>query len=174
MKIHNTIFKALIALFVIMLGINTTAEAQSVSVNLGSLLGGGSGASKKISKKSYTTSQLEDAVEWIDEESVKAIQKYEESLPCFGFKKEHPEFKNAKIGGIGLMNDHWNSKISDGYCIRYWIVYELTDGRNIMTSSRAFRRWSTGEVTQRDDKNFEGTSSLGWTFHEVTDWVRKN
>ena len=51
MKIHNTIFKALIALFVIVLGINTTAEAQSVSVNLGGLLGGGGGASKKISKK---------------------------------------------------------------------------------------------------------------------------
>lgn len=122
--------------------------------------------------KKYTSEELDDMIEWNDEDAISAITKYENSMPCFGFKETHPEFKNAKIGGVGLLANKWR-EYSDGYGIRYWIVYELTDGRNIVTFSRAFKKWTYGEVIQRDDHDINNTRHMGQPFNEVTDWVRK-
>lgn len=119
-------------------------------------------------EKKYTTAELEDMVEWTDQESIDAIIKYESSLPCAGFKNSHPEFKNCKIGAVGLMERAWRegSEWDSYYAIRYWVVYELTDGRNIVTFSSAQKKFRYGDVENRWRK-YENE------FHEVTDWQRK-
>lgn len=113
----------------------------------------------------YTSEQLDDMIEWNNDEAIAEILKYESSLPCAGFKEEHPEFKNCKIGGIGLMSNGW----SDGdryYMMDYWVVYELTDGRNVGTFSTARKMFRYGDVESRWRQQGAG-------FFEVTDWQRK-
>ena len=122
--------------------------------------------------KKYTTEELEDMVEWNDTESINTIIKYESSLPCAGFKETHPEFKNCKIGGVGLLRNRWK-EFSDGYGMKYWVVYELTDGRNIVTFNRAFKKWTYGEITLRNNVELDKVVYFPQEFHEVTDWVRK-
>ena len=169
MKNRKSIFTAIIALLVLMIGVSYTAEAQTVSLNFGKMF---NKENKKKKGQTYTTEELEDMVEWTDKESINVIREYEESLPCMGFKKEHPEFKGAKVGGIGLLHNKWK-EYSDGYGMRYWVVYELTDGRNIVTFCRAFKKWTHGDVTQRDDIDYDCTTHLGYKFHEVSDWQRE-
>lgn len=115
--------------------------------------------------QTYTSDQLDDLIEWNDQDAIAEILKYENSLPCAGFKDKHPEFKNCKIGAIGLMSNQWADG-TDYYWVDYWVVYELTDGRNIVTFSTARKKFRYGDVENRWRK-------FNDEFHEVTDWQRK-
>ena len=110
-----------------------------------------------------TTDELEDMVQWNDKGTINMIAEYESSLPYAGFKASHPEFKNCKIGGVGLLYNKWQ-EYSASYGMKYWVVYELTDGRNIVTFNRVYKKWTYGDIDNRD--NYD-------EFHEVTDWQRK-
>ena len=112
----------------------------------------------------YTTDQLDDMVKWIDRATINMIVEYESSRPYAGFKDTHPELKNCKIGGVGLMNDGWGTTNYDDHWMSYWVVYELTDGRNIVTFSEVTRKLTYGDIYRRDSKG---------GFFEVTDWQRK-
>lgn len=124
--------------------------------------------------KKYTADALDDLVEWIDQESVNQIIKYETSLPCAGFKDIAPELKNCKVAAVGLQDKSWiefSHKGNDGfthwdYRMDYWVVYELTDGRNLVTFCTAVKESKYGDVTSKFKRN-------GEFFHEVTDWQRK-
>lgn len=124
--------------------------------------------------KTYTTAELEDMIEWNDQESIDKIIKYESSLPCAGFKDTHPEFKNCKVAAVGLKSNEWREvKETDNYgyanwfyVMSYWVVYELADGRNIVTFSAAREKSKYGDVISKQQ------TKTG-DFHEVTDWQRK-
>ena len=115
--------------------------------------------------KKYTSDEHDDLIEWNDQESIDKIIKYESSLPYAGFREKHPEFKNCKIGGIGLMESQWNDG-NNWWYIDYWVVYELADGRNIMTISTARKKFRYGDVENRYRQNED-------RFHEVIDRKRK-
>jgi len=124
--------------------------------------------------KKYTTDALDDLIEWNDQESIDIILKYENSLPCAGFKDIAPELKNCKVAAIGLQDKGWIERTRKGgdgfthwyYEIDYWVVYELTDGRNIVTFCTAEKDSKYGDVTSKAKRP-------GVSFHEVTDWERK-
>ena len=125
--------------------------------------------------KKYTTDELEDMCEWADETSIVSIAKYEASLPYAGFKNTNPELKNCTVGCVGLMDTEWreqSEKDSKGYTnwfytIKYWVLYELEDGRNIITFSIARKEGKYADVTRKwQVKDGE--------FHEVTDWERED
>ena len=124
--------------------------------------------------KTYTTEELEDMIEWNDKESIDKIIKYESSLPCAGFKDTHPEFKNCKVAAVGLRSNEWREvKETDSYgyanwfyVMNYWVVYELADGRNIVTFSTAREKSKYGDVISK-------AQTKTGDFHEVTDWKRE-
>ena len=113
----------------------------------------------------YTVEELEDLIEWNDEESINKIMQFESSRPYAGFKETHPEFKNCKVGGVGLIEGQWHDG-NNWWYIDYWVVYELTDGRNIVTFSTARKKFRYGDVEDR-------YREIEDRFHEVTDWKRK-
>ena len=117
--------------------------------------------------RTYTTEELYDMIEWKDEEAINEILKYENSLTYAGFRDTHPEFKNCKVGAVGLMTNQWvDNPNATYYWVDYWVVYELTDGRNIVTFSTARKKFRYGDVENRYREHAD-------RFHEVTDWVRK-
>ena len=117
--------------------------------------------------RTYTTEELYDMIEWKDEDTINEILKYENSLTYAGFRETHPEFKNCKVGAIGLMTNQWvDNDNAKYYWVDYWVVYELTDGRNIVTFSTARKKFRYGDVENRYREHAD-------RFHEVTDWVRK-
>lgn len=113
----------------------------------------------------FTTNELNEMIKWNDEESINKIMQFESSRPYAGFKDTHPEFKDCKIGGIGLMEEKWNDG-NNWWYIDYWVVYELTDGRNIVTFSTARKKFRYGDVEERFRK-------IKDRFNEVSDWKRK-
>jgi len=124
--------------------------------------------------RKYTTDELDEMVEWLDQESIDKIVKYESSLPYAGFKGL-PEFKNCKIGGVGLMSREWKeTKDTDYYSntvdwyyeMRYWVVYELADGRNMVSFNVAREKSRYGDVINRYQRTKD-------RFNEVSDWQRK-
>lgn len=124
--------------------------------------------------KTYTTDALDYLIEWNDQESINQILKYENSLPYAGFKDIAPELKNCKVAAIGLQDNTWRERSfrgNDGYThwnydLDYWVVYELTDGRNIVTFCTAIKESEYGDVVRKCKRP-------GFFFHEVTDWQRK-
>lgn len=124
-------------------------------------------------EKKYTTDELDDMVEWTDKESIADITKYEESLPYAGFKATNPEMKNCKVAAVGLLKNAWTEYPyeEDGfykkyYWLDYWVVYELTNGRNVVALSRAIKNSKYGDVVRKEVSGVE-------RIHEVTDWKRK-
>lgn len=122
----------------------------------------------------YTVDQLYDKVKWMDQESINKIMKYESSLPGAGFRDTHPEFKNCKVAAVGLMDNQWYEKTGTDnngykewfYLMEYWVIYELADGRNVVTFSIARENSRYGDVISKWQKR-------SGEFHEVSDWVRK-
>ncbi|MBR2103974.1 MAG: hypothetical protein IJ933_01675 [Bacteroidales bacterium] len=132
--------------------------------------------------KKYTTAELEDMVNWLDKNTINEIMEYESSRPYAGWDREsHPELKNCKVAAIGLISDAWkeNSEtirhVNYGaynidwdekkthYDMKYYAIYELTDGRNIAMICTASKECRSCEIKFRHDEEF----------HEVTDWQRK-
>ena len=120
-----------------------------------------------------TSDQLDNMIEWNDQESMESIIKYEKSLPCAGFKETNPELKNCKVAAVGLEGREWveykyvqNGITQYEYKLNYWVVYELTDGRNVVVFSTASRRSKYSDVTSKWKRD-------GETFHLVTDWQRQ-
>ena len=122
----------------------------------------------------YTVEQLDDKVKWMDQESINKIMKYESSLPGAGFKETYPEFKNCKVAAVGLMSNQWAERTETDrqgykhwfYVCDYWVVYELADGRNVVTFSVARENSRYGDVISKWQVH-DGE------FNEVSDWVRK-
>ncbi|MBR2104194.1 MAG: hypothetical protein IJ933_02800 [Bacteroidales bacterium] len=123
----------------------------------------------------YTVAQLEDMVQWNNDAAKRKLMEYETSYPYAGFDRvTHPEFKNVKIGAIGLMSEwketkedrtaYYQGTIKWYTSISYWVIYEFEDGRNIMGRNMYSDVWSEGN-SNVERKNFG--------FYEVTDWVRK-
>ena len=126
-----------------------------------------------IYDRKYTTDELDDLVEWNDQESINDIIKYESSLPAAGFKKTNPELKNCKVAAVGLLNNAWweysytqNGYKNWDYRMDYYVVYELADGRNVVTFSRAIKTSKYADVSNKFKLD-------GETFYEITDWQRK-
>lgn len=123
----------------------------------------------------YTVEMLEDKIEWKNASAEGEVMEYESSRPYAGFnREEHPELKNCKVAAVGLTSD-WKERKevhqsgSDYYgttwinSISYWVVYELTDGRNIVAFNTLVKKTGHKPGTERNNH--------GW--HEVSDWVRK-
>jgi len=115
--------------------------------------------------RKFTTDELNEMIKWNDQESIDKILQFESSRPYAGFKETHPEFKDCKVGGVGLMEGQWNDG-NNWWYIDYWVVYELTDGRNIVTFSTARKKFRYGDVEERFRK-------IDGRFNEVSDWKRK-
>lgn len=119
----------------------------------------------------YTMADLEDKVEWQDAATERKLRDYETSHAYAGFDKSaHPEMKNVKIGPIGLMTD-WKetrdeiagTNVWNKY-VKYWVIYELEDGRNFVGFNSWNENWAKG-VSTDIRHNYE--------LHEVTDYQRK-
>ena len=126
-------------------------------------------------ERKYTMAQLQDMVKWTDASAESKLRKYESSRAFAGFNSiEHPEFKNVKIGAIGLMSEwnetredntgHYNGKVKWYNSISYWVIYEFEDGRNIMGRNMYSDVWCEGS-SNPERKNYG--------FYEVTDYQRK-
>ena len=123
----------------------------------------------------FTTEQLEDKIEWKNAAAEGEIMEYESSRPYAGYnREEHPEMKNCKVAAVGLTSEWKEKKYTatmgtsyDGTTwvktINYWVVYELTDGRNIVVFNYLSNKWGRESGTERGHGHW----------HEVTDWVRK-
>lgn len=123
----------------------------------------------------FTTEQLEDKIEWKNAAAEGEIMEYESSRPYAGYnREEHPEMKNCKVAAVGLTSEWVEKKYTytsgtsyDGTTwvktINYWVVYELTDGRNIVVFNYLSNKWGRESGTERGHGHW----------HEVTDWVRK-
>lgn len=123
----------------------------------------------------FTTEQLEDKIEWKNAAAEGEIMEYESSRPYAGYnREEHPEMKNCKVAAVGLTSEWKEKKYTatmgtsyDGTTwvktINYWVVYELTDGRNIVVFNYLSNKWGRETGTERGHGHW----------HEVTDWVRK-
>ena len=123
----------------------------------------------------YTVEMLEDKIEWKNASAEGEVMEYESSRPYAGFdREEHPELRNCKVAAVGLTSDWKESKYvhqsgSDYYgttwisSISYWVVYELTDGRNIVAFNTLVKKTGHKPGTERNNH--------GW--HEVSNWVRK-
>lgn len=82
----TTIFKALMALLVIMLGINFNADAQ-----IGDLIRASKNLSKqnKAKKENQAAAELEDIIEWKNTSAENEVMEYESSRPYAGFDREN-------------------------------------------------------------------------------------
>ena len=125
--------------------------------------------------KKYTVEELEDKIEWKNASAENEVMEYESSRPYAGFDREKfPHLKNCKVAAVGLMSDWKESKTTHtsgtDYAgttwhktIQYWVVYELTDGRNIVAFNYLDKYYGKEEGTKRGTKEW----------HDVSDWVRK-
>ena len=119
------------------------------------------------------TEEVEDLVNWMDKSTINEIMEYESSRPYAGWKRdEHPEFKNLKVVAVGLISEKWDERyywidggryMSDAYFCRYYAVYELADGKNVVMMATARKEFRYGDIKDRLDPEF----------HVITDWVRK-
>ncbi len=99
----TTIFKALMALLVIMLGINFNADAQ-----IGDLIRASKNLSKqnKAKKENQAAAELEDIIEWKNTSAENEVMEYESSRPYAGFDREkYPHLRNCKVAAVGFMSD---------------------------------------------------------------------
>ena len=130
-------------------------------------------------EEKYTTEQLEDKIEWMDKETINEIMEYESSRPYAGWDKtRYPELKNCKVAAVGLLASAWeeyNYQYSyDGdkwYRMKYYVVYELADGRNVACFATVHKEFRHGEIKER--KGFGNARGNNPEFHEITDWQRK-
>ncbi|MBQ9213249.1 MAG: hypothetical protein IJ150_04845 [Bacteroidales bacterium] len=125
--------------------------------------------------KKYTVEELEDKIEWKNASAENEVMEYESSRPYAGFDREKfPHLKNCKVAAVGLMSDWKESKTTHtsgtDYAgttwhktIQYWVVYELTDGRNIVAFNYLDNYYGKEEGTKRGNKEW----------HDVSDWQRK-
>ncbi len=123
----------------------------------------------------FTTEQLEDKIMLKNAGTESEIMEYESSRPYAGYDREkHPELKNCKVAAVGLTSewketkhDHTTGSRYDGTTwkkrISYWVVYELTDGRNMVAFSTYIKKSGYESGIERANNGF----------HELTDWVRK-
>ena len=123
----------------------------------------------------FTTEQLEDKVVLKNAGTESEIMDYESSRPYAGFDREkYLELKNCKVVAVGLTSewketkhDHTTGSRYDGTTwkrrISYWVVYELTDGRNMVAFSTYIKKSGYESGIERANNGV----------HEITDWVRK-
>jgi hypothetical protein len=118
----------------------------------------------------YTTKQLNDMIRWKDDATEAQIKKIEE-----GKTYGDDRVRGAKIAAIGLLGEwnrttwtensgKWNEHKYYEDVIKYWVVYELENGKNKV----AF-------YTLDKNRNDKGLTERGKCtgFHEISDWVRK-
>ena len=131
----------------------------------------------------YTTEQLEDRIEWMDKETINEIMEYESSRPYAGWDRaKYPELKNCKVAAVGLLLGAWeeyneyHGTVGGGnydkwYRMKYYVIYELADGRNVTCFAAVNKEFRHGEIKGREGYgNARGNNP---EFHEVTDWQRK-
>ena len=140
--------------------------------------------------KKYTVEELEDKIEWKNASAENEVMEYESSRPYAGFDREKfPHLKNCKVAAVGLMSDWKESKTTHtsgtDYAgttwhktIQYWVVYELTDGRNIHSHDYAqirnemrngsFTQWLS--VFYHEDPFADFTEEYAYE-HTLEEWL---
>ena len=128
--------------------------------------------------KKYTVEELNDKIEWKNAAAEREVKEYESSHSYAGFDREkHPELKNCNVAAVGLMSDWVETKTTHtsggdyagttwNTTIKYWVIYELTDGRNLVAFNYLKKMVGKSDGTIRGNSEEEA-------FHEVTDWQRK-
>ena len=120
--------------------------------------------------KTYTTKELEDKIRWKDDATEAEIKKMEEGL-TYGDDR----VRGSKVAAIGLLRKwrrskytknegEWNEYSYFVDDIGYWVVYELSNGKNKVAIYSLTKNAYNKGLTERGE-------CAG--FYDVTDWERK-
>lgn len=120
--------------------------------------------------KTYTTKELEDKIRWKDDATEAEIKKMEEGLTY-----SDDRVRGSKVAAIGLLREwrrlkytknegEWNEYSYFVDDIGYWVVYELSNGKNKVAIYSLTKNAYNKGLTERGE-------CAG--FYDVTDWERK-
>ena len=120
--------------------------------------------------KTYTTKELEDKIRWKDDATEAEIKKMEEGLTY-----SDDRVRGSKVAAIGLLREwrrlkytknegEWNEYSYFVDDIGYWVVYELSNGKNKVAIYSLTKNAYNKGLTERGE-------CAG--FYDVTDWKRK-